>query len=505
MSSTIAPGTSASTRTKPSVPLPPTTLRPRAGHVEHRQLARWQAYATIIVWLLILSIPFLWIRGGALQDLTTTWGTAISSLGSLFGLIASMMFLLQVLLLARVPVFEIGFGRDGMIKAHKVIGMWSFYALLGHLVFLYFGYQMSTRVFDPDLGIYRGRSFGEMIGMFNAMGPSIAMAAVGTVLIVVPVILLSLKKIRSKMRYEVWHLWHMFSYIGILAALPHQVFAGPSFMANQDLEFDWAAFYWFGIYVAAFACTAIYRVFLPLYRSHKYQVTVESVVPDGARGIDLRLTGKNLDKLGVRGGQFFTWRFLGSKGWVRGHPFSISTAPTATSMSVAIRVVGDGTERIAGLEPGTKVLFEGPYGRVTGDMRTGNRLLMFGAGAGVGPMISILQEQQWAPGEAILFTREPVEADTMMDADIRNLVNLRGLDHRPMFGGIPRGGSTWLAPDEDGMAGDGVELILELTNNNDGDTDIYMCGPPPWMASVIRDLRKAGIPADKIHAEEFSF
>ena len=93
----------------------------------------------------------------------------------------------------------------------------------------------------------------------------------------------------------------------------------------------------------------------------------------------------------------------------------------------------------------------------------------------------------------------------MMDADIRNLVNLRGLDHRPMFGGIPRGGSTWLAPDEDGMAGDGVELILELTNNNDGDTDIYMCGPPPWMASVIRDLRKAGIPADKIHAEEFSF
>ena len=35
------------------------------------------------------------------------------------------------------------------------------------------------------------------------------------------------------------------------------------------------------------------------------------------------------------------------------------------------------------------------------------------------------------------------------------------------------------------------------------DHDVYLCGPEPWMASVRRDLRAAGVPAAQIHSEAF--
>jgi ferredoxin-NADP reductase len=33
---------------------------------------------------------------------------------------------------------------------------------------------------------------------------------------------------------------------------------------------------------------------------------------------------------------------------------------------------------------------------------------------------------------------------------------------------------------------------------------VYVCGPVPWMASVIADLKRAGVAADRIHSEAFT-
>lgn len=64
-------------------------------------------------------------------------------------------------------------------------------------------------------------------------------------------------------------------------------------------------------------------------------------------------------RLNARGGSFYNWRFLnGDKHQYRGHPFSLSMPPTGDKLQVAVRVVGDGTKRIANLKPGTKVFIE---------------------------------------------------------------------------------------------------------------------------------------------------
>lgn len=37
-----------------------------------------------------------------------------------------------------------------------------------------------------------------------------------------------------------------------------------------------------------------------------------------------------------------------------------------------------------------------------------------------------------------------------------------------------------------------------------GETGFYVCGPPVVMAKVIRALRGMGVPAGRIHSEQFS-
>lgn len=50
------------------------------------------------------------------------------------------------------------------------------------------------------------------------------------------------------------------------------------------------------------------------------------------------------------------WRFLAGPGWSRGHPFSLARSPQSGEMQLAARIVGDGTARLASLQPGTRVL-----------------------------------------------------------------------------------------------------------------------------------------------------
>ncbi|MCL1899570.1 MAG: oxidoreductase, partial [Promicromonosporaceae bacterium] len=236
-------------------------------------------------------------------------------------------------------------------------------------------------------------------------------------------------------------------------------------------------------------------------RTWHYHLRVTTVEPDGARGLLVTMRGRDLGRLKARGGQFFYWRFLGSPGRTRANPFSLA-AQGEDEFTVAVRVVGDGTQRISRLRPGTRVYFEGPYGNVTGDRRHGHRLLMIGAGAGVGPLMSILDEQHWEPGEATLISRENVESDVMMRTQIELMVAERGLNWDLQIGppGQKDGGLTWLPA----QAGPAAEVLAGLLEDPQA-TDVYLCGPPPWMSGVTRDVVAAGVPPGQIHSESFNF
>ena len=76
------------------------------------------------------------------------------------------------------------------------------------------------------------------------------------------------------------------------------------------------------------------------------------MVPEGPGLTSVYLRGRRLDRLPVRAGQFFQWRFLDGPGWSRAHPYSLSAAPHRDLLRITVKDLGDGSARVAALRPG---------------------------------------------------------------------------------------------------------------------------------------------------------
>jgi predicted ferric reductase len=449
-----------------------------------RSTSAWETGALSVIWGTSVAVAALWLRGAGIQALLGGRGEAWTTLGRATGLAASNLLLYQVLLMARVPVFERGIGRDKVTRWHRRTGFWSFWLMLAHVVLIIVGYAAEARV-----------GWWAQTWDFVATYPGMLLAVAGTAALVA-VVVTSIRAARRRMRYESWHLLHLYAYLGAGLALPHQLWTGADFLASPL-----ATAYWWTLWAAAAGAVVFFRLIAPGWRSARHALRVEAVWRDGARGLVVTLTGRHLDRLGAVAGQFFVFRFLDGPGWTRGHPFSLAAAPDGVRLVVAARVVGDGTERMTRLRPGTRVLVEGPYGRMTSQARSARRLLMLGAGAGVAPLVALLQEQAWRPGEAVLVTRDHSPQDALLTGPIDELVARRGLTWYRLDGVRAQSGPTWLPSQHAGWAG--PDILREMAGPMKG-YDVYLCGPDPWMDALRADLAAAGVRPPRIHAESFS-
>lgn len=457
---------------------------PTPAHTATLRAAQaWQAAGVVVIWLTSLFVAALWVAGGGLQATIGGGAEALISAGRLTGLVSANLLLYQVLLMARVPLFERAFGHDALTRAHRLTGFWSFWLFLAHVVLTVAGYAAGALI-----------GFFDQLAQMVVQSVDMTLAVVATILIV-GVVALSIRRARRRLRYESWHLLHLYAYLGVGLALPHQLFSGADFLA-----FPWAAAYWWALWAVAAGCVLVFRLGAPLARSIRHRIRVESVTPDGSTGVCVQMSGHRLDQLDVRAGQFFVWRFLDGPGWTRGHPFSISARPSDDRLTITARIVGDGTQRLTRMAPGTSVLVEGPYGHLTGDRRRGHKLLMLGAGAGVAPLVSILQEQPYEPGQATLVTRDSRPDEALLTTSIDQLVAQRGLTHVAMIGPRSRRTSSWLPRSWEQWTG--PELLQQLAPGL-SDYDIYLCGPGPWMRSLRNDLESLSVDPGHIHSEDF--
>ncbi|MFK4834750.1 ferric reductase-like transmembrane domain-containing protein [Microbacterium sp. ZW T2_14] len=463
----------------PAMPRQRSAVLPRS-----RRTAAWNASAICVIWLTSLFVAALWVVGGGVDATLAGGSDALTTIGRLCGLVAANLLLYQVLLMARVPLFERGFGRDAITRMHRLVGFWSFWLMLAHIGLLVAGYAAVAQI-NPFLQLW----------LFVWEYPGMLLATAGTLLILL-VTVTSIRRARRRLRYESWHLLHLYAYVGVGIALPHQLWTGADFTSSP-----WATVYWWTLWAAAAAAVLVFRLGVPAARSWRHDLRVAAVEADGTGGVTVHVSGRGLARLGVRGGQFFVWRFLDGPGWSRGHPFSLSAAPRADRLTISARVVGDGTTRLTALRSGTRVLVEGPYGRMTGDERRGRKLLLIGAGAGVAPLVSLLESEPYAPGDAILLTRDSALAAALRSTAIAALVRDRGIRHLPLDGPRAPSAERWLPASH--AAWRGPDALRHLVPDLE-EYDVFVCGPQPWMDAVTRDLRAAGVVAGRIHTESFS-
>ena len=468
--------------TQPTGPAGATGRRsPRPGGVDQPW---WRDAAGVLAWLSMLVVVALWVSNGGVQGLGSVSG-ALTTTGRLTGLIASDLLLIQVLLMARLPFVERSYGQDELARRHRLVGFTSFNLLWAHIVLITLGYAAST-----SLGLW-----GSIVDfVLNYPGMLLALAGTAALCMVVAT---SVRKARARLRYESWHLIHLYAYLGAGLALPHQLWTGLDFIGNRA-----ATVYWWGLYAAAVASVLAFRVILPLVRTARHRLVVSEVIDEGQGVTSVVVTGRRLDLLGVRAGQFLQWRFLGAPGWTRSHPYSVSAAPDGHRLRITAAHLGDGSSALASLRPGSRVAVEGPYGRLHAGVRTRRKVLLMASGIGVTPMRALLEELSQQPGDVTLIHRVRDPGSALFAEELAELAQQRGATALTVPGPRLRTRPSWL-PESAAHLSD-VEALRHLVPDV-AERDVFVCGSPQWMDHVVAAAERAGVPREHLHVERFSY
>jgi predicted ferric reductase len=453
--------------------------------LQPRVTPRWWADAAGIgAGLSLLVVTALWMSDQGVQQMAGGGAEAVSSIGRLTGLLAADLLLIQVLLMARVPLVERAFGQDRLTRWHRWTGFTSFHLMLVHIVLITIGYAASAHA----------NVFGELWNLVVTY-PGMLLAAAGTVLLIMAVVT-SLRAARRRLRYESWHLLHLYAYLGMGLALPHQLWTGEDFIGSPV-----AQGYWWTLYAVSAGAILICRIGLPAWRNLRHRLIVNHVVPEGPGLTSVYLCGRQLDKLPVRAGQFFQWRFLDGPGWSRSHPFSLSAPPRRDLLRITVKDLGDGSARIAALRPGSRAFIEGPYGKLTGEAYAGGPVLLLACGIGVTPLLSLLGELPYRPGEATLIYRARSEAEAAFRQELDWYAEKRGVRVVYLLG--PRSSRpSWLPKSVAGLSD--VEALRRAAPQVAA-SRVYICGPQAWTEAVRSAAYSAGVASERLHIEQFAW
>jgi ferredoxin-NADP reductase len=245
----------------------------------------------------------------------------------------------------------------------------------------------------------------------------------------------------------------------------------------------------------------VFRLGLPAWRSWRAGLRVLSVHEEAPGVTSVTVGGPGLSTLRVRAGQFFQWRFLDGPGATCANPYSLSAAPGDT-LRITAAHTGDGSARLARLRRGTRVLVEGPYGRLHEGVRTQRKVLLMGAGIGITPMRALLEDLRQAPGDVTVIHRVRRRAEQFLGAEIDHIARRLGARYLVVEGPRIAGRSSWL-PQQASHLSD-AEALLQVVPDI-AHHDVYLCGAPGWMDAARGAALAAGVPPSRIHLERFAY
>jgi predicted ferric reductase len=207
--------------------------------------------------------------------------------------------------------------------------------------------------------------------------------------------------------------------------------------------------------------------------------------------VSLRITGRRLERLRARGGQFFLWRFLDGPGAWEAHPFSLSESPDGRSLRITVKELGDFTGRMGDLEPGTRVAAEGPFGVFTADARRTEKVLLIAGGIGITPIRALVDELR---GDVVVVHR----VLSVEDAVLRDELEALARDGRISLHVVAGDHAT-----DDGRNLLSAEHLRALVPDV-VERDVFLCGPPAMTEVIERVLRAARVPRRHVHVERFA-
>ncbi len=280
---------------------------------------------------------------------------------------------------------------------------------------------------------------------------------------------------------------HITAYAAIALSWFHEIPTG-----NELTVHPVAADYWRSLFLATLVLLVVFRVVQPLVRSLAHGLRVEEVVAEGPDVVSVRIGGRRLGGLNARAGHFFLWRFLSPSGrWWEAHPFSLSAAPDGRSFRITAKGVGGYSRALAALQPGTRVVVEGPFGTFTDAVRRREKVLLIAGGIGITPVRSLLDEMD---GDVAVLYRVVRDDDVVFRDELDAVARERGIALTYVVGDhAAPGGDRLLSP----------EHLRELVPDV-AEREVFLCGPPAMTHAIEKSVRTAGVPRRFVHVERFA-
>lgn len=184
--------------------------------------------------------------------------------------------------------------------------------------------------------------------------------------------------------------------------------------------------------------------------------------------------------------------FIDKEGWQNeGRPFTFTCLPSDNYLEFTIKTYPERkgvTNELLGLKAGDTLIVNDIFGAIA---YKGEGTFIAG-GAGVTPFISIFRDlkSKNAMGKNRLLFANKTEADIILRDEFQEMlgesfVNILSMEKSDKYAN--------------------GQISEEFIKKNAASLDsyFYLCGPPPMMDAIIKQLKRLGISEDKIVMEEF--
>ncbi len=218
---------------------------------------------------------------------------------------------------------------------------------------------------------------------------------------------------------------------------------------------------------------------------HEYVVEKVETPYEGLVSIEQRPAG---DKMAYEPGQFVFPRFH-QDGLEETHPFSVTSKSSDDELSLLVRPLGDFTARLRGLEEGTKVTIEGPYGGFN-YRKGGKKQIWIAGGIGITPFIGMARAFEDDPSHPSIdmYYSYRREGDEYLCHLMRDMLLAYESCSFHEFNTSKTGRIT-------------VEEVSETSDLKD--VDVYLCSPKEMLEDLRRQFTRYGVKAENIHIERF--
>ncbi|MEU6121979.1 ferric reductase-like transmembrane domain-containing protein [Streptomyces sp. NPDC047123] len=392
----------------------------------------------------------------------------------LTGLLAGYGILVMLFLMARVPAVEHGVGADLLARRHALGGRYVLTLCAAHALLALCGYAAHA---DTDL-LHAGLDLLGYPGLAAATAGTALLAAVGVT---------SARTLRRRVPHETWRAVHLLTYLGAALAFVHQL-AGPDVAGGLPSLWLWSL-----LHAIVAVLLVWYRLVVPVRQALRHSLRVTGVRDEGPGVVSVVVQGIGVADLRAEPGQFFRWRFLQRRLWHTALPFSLSAPVRDDTLRITVKAAGDHTRRMRRLRPGTRVLATGPFGALTAHRRTRRKVLLLAGGVGITPMRALFETLPGGPGDVTLLYRAGSADQLVLREELEAIAERRQAGLHYLLG---RSDAAF-----DPLAPQALRnLIPDLAEH-----DVYLCGPPGMSAAAEAALVRAGVPAERIHAECFTF